>query len=1192
MKSVSEHFLIIILLSFTFLGLLFAQNKVQQTRLQTFAEEKRLEWNTNKSAAEQFAREQGLPIRQVFPDGTIIEIIKIVNGVPRYYITENAGAATTTRADQLWPGGSLGLNLTGLGYSKLGEWDGGGVLTTHQELFGRVTQMDSPSGLSDHSTHVAGTMIATGVDAAARGMAYQATLQAYEWTNDLSEMASAAAGGMEISNHSYGYISGWFTPDGLNWTWYGDLTVSTTEEYNFGFYGSEARDWDQVAFDAPNYLIVKSSGNDRGDTHNGRHGHYNVAGNYFDSHDTDGGSSGYDCISYMGVAKNILTVGAVAEVQNYTGPGDVGMASFSGWGPTDDGRIKPDIVAKGINLYSSMAGAVDEYDFYSGTSMATPNTAGTLVLLQQHYQNTHSGSPMRSATLKALIVNTADECGTDPGPDYQYGWGLLNAEKAAQLISEDLDQTVIDELTLNNSDTYTRVVTVTGDTPQPLRATIVWTDPPGTPVTAQLDPTDIMLVNDLNITITGSSTTWYPWKLNLASPNAPATNSGLNNVDNVEHIDIDTPAAGDYTITVNHIGSLTNGSQNFSLIVSGIDNFTSIPGNCPADMTTPGNGATDVSLISAIEWSPVSDASSYDLYFGTDGGGITSPSNIENGLNLSTNAYAPELAPGTTYYVQVYPRNNQGANVTCSDIWSFSTAVEQIVTTYPYTENFDEFSIVGSGNDWQNSPEDNFDWSITSGGTLSDGTGPTSDHTSGSGNYLYTESSTPNYPYQNAWLLTPYFDLSQLTNPSMEIWYHMFSTEADTPPEMGDLHIDIFAFGDWITDVALIEGNQEDQWHPLTIDLSPFITSTFIQIRFRGITGSLWRSDMAIDDFMIYPQAMKTFPGGSGDIHSFPNTDVTIQFSTPNSGDLTLSVTKQNSDPGIFGSLPTGIGHISPERYWQVDILSGSVDGIYSITIDLQTMAGISDYSTLKLVKRTNSTSPWEEVGSNAYPGSGTAVVWNNISEGFSQFGIGGAEDNSLPVTLTHFKASLDRSGVMLRWQTESELENLGYIIQRREKAEENWTKIASYQSDEKLLGQGSTSEVTNYIYRDTFIKAGLTYEYQLADVSYAGEIVYHKILEIEVEELNKPESYILGDAYPNPFNPSTIISWQLPVDSYVEISIYNILGEKVTTLVSEKMSEGYYQQEWDASDYSSGIYYYRITADNFHAVKKVILLH
>jgi hypothetical protein len=908
-----------------------------------------------------------------------------------------------------------------------------------------------------------------------------------------------------------------------------------------------------------------------------------------DSHLPDGGNDGYDCISYMGVSKNILTVGAVAEVLNYTGPGDVVMASFSGWGPTDDGRIKPDIVAKGLNLYSSIATGTGDYDNYSGTSMATPNTAGTLVLLQQHYQNTHGGSPMRSATLKALIINTADECGNDPGPDYQFGWGLLNAEKAAQLISEDLEKNLIEELTLSNNNTYTRVVSVSGNPPDPLRVTIVWTDPPGLPATAQLDPTDIMLVNDLNLTITRDSDTWYPWKLNLADPAAPATNTGANNVDNVEDIDIENLVAGDYTITVNHSGPLTNGSQNFSLIISGSDNFTGVPGSCPADLITPGNGATEVSLSSNIEWSPVSDATSYDLYFGTDGAGITRPSNIVNGLNIVPNSFTPDLDLNTTYYVQVHPRNSQGANETCSDIWSFTT--EQLVTSFPFSENFDDSFIIGSGNNWKNSVDDDFDWSVISGSTTSQDTGPSGDHTTGLTSYLYTESSAPNYPNKSAWLLTPYLDLSQLANPSMEFWYHMFSSEAVSPPEMGDLHIDIYAFGAWIDDVALIEGNQGDLWQPLTIDLSSYITSPFCQVRFRGITGSNWRSDMAIDDFLIYPQAIKTFPGGSINMHSFPNTDITIQFSAPNSGDVSISATKHTSDPGIAGTLPAGVEHVSSQRYWQVDVLSGTVDGIYVMTIDLENMTGINDYGTLKLLKRVNGSDPWVEIGTNMYPGTGSVVVWSDISEGFSEFGIGGAGDNSLPVTLTSFDASLERRAVLIKWQTESELENLGYILYRREKGDVNWFEITSYQTNNLLMGQGSTSEATVYQFRDTSVREGLIYEYQLADVSYAGEIDYHNIIEIEIEKLNKPETYILGDAYPNPFNPKTIINYELPITNVVELKIYNLLGQKVVTLVSETQNAGYHQVEWDASGFPSGVYFYRIKAGTYTDIKKILLI-
>jgi hypothetical protein len=136
-----------------------------------------------------------------------------VFGLPIYIGTNNNTiAAATTRANQLWPGGSTGLNLSGNSAAlkdKLGIWDDGRILSTHVELTGRVTQKDNPSSTDDHSTHVSGTMIASGVNPIAKGMAYGALgLIAYDFFNHVSEMFTEA-GNLLISNHSYGTIAGW-----------------------------------------------------------------------------------------------------------------------------------------------------------------------------------------------------------------------------------------------------------------------------------------------------------------------------------------------------------------------------------------------------------------------------------------------------------------------------------------------------------------------------------------------------------------------------------------------------------------------------------------------------------------------------------------------------------------------------------------------------------------------------------------------------------------------------------------------------------------------------------------------------------------------------------------------------------------------------------------------------------------------
>lgn len=651
--------------------------------LQQFAAEKELEFATQQQRVAAFAEANNIIIWQELEDGTVIQLMDVVDGQPVFNITHNLGAAITTRADQLWEGGSTGLELSGAGYDKLGEWDGGATRTTHQEFndqgYPRVIQADNATSFSSHATHVAGTLVGGGVNIEAKGMAYGGLLKAYDWNNAEAEMAAAAAEGMEISNHSYGWITGWHYSNG-SWSWTGNSSISPVEDYRFGFYGGRSRDWDIIAYNAPNYLITKSAGNDRGDgpSYAGQPGYP----------EKDGGDDGFDCIGDGGISKNTLTVGAVQEVLNYTGPGSVVMSGFSSWGPADDGRIKPDVVGKGVNLYSPTAGSNTAYSTYSGTSMSSPNVAGTMALLQQHYQNTHDGIPMRSSTLKALVIHTADEAGPHTGPDYMFGWGLVNAERAANMISEDnVMQNVMDEITLNDGEAYERVVTASGN--QPFRVTVVWTDPAGTPPSPGLNQRIPALVNDLDLRIEDEDgNVFYPYQLDPDNPTAPPTADTKNFVDNVEQVFIANPEAGDYTIIVDHEGPLTNDLQVFSIIISGIDEHTGVP-FCSNGLISPADGTDGHSVVQEIKWAPAPFASSYDVYFGTDGEGIEPPTNILNGLNVGSNyVEVDQLDLNETYYLMVVPRNNQGANDECSEIWSFGTM--PAIEVYPYVMDVED----------------------------------------------------------------------------------------------------------------------------------------------------------------------------------------------------------------------------------------------------------------------------------------------------------------------------------------------------------------------------------------------------------------------------------------------------------------------------------------------------------------------
>lgn len=327
-------------------GLLFSQTTSNRAALQTFSAEKEAFFIDEKNKATLYALRNNIPL--IIETGTtFMELMQVGDqGQLYYYTTHNANSAKTTSTNKVHPGAGYGFALDGAGMT-VHEWDAGAVLANHQEYSGRVTQVDNANSTHYHATHVAGTMIALGVQSAAKGMAPAAHLNAYDWNSDESEMAAAGANGALVSNHSYGYANGW-SWNGSSWVWYGDPSISTTEDYSFGFYDSQAHDWDYIARNAPYYLIVKSAGNDRGD------------GPYNGVHPQDGP---YDCIGNAGVAKNILTVGAVDDIPNgYSQPGDVVMSSFSSWGPADDGRVKPDIVANGVSLYSSDDASNSSYE--------------------------------------------------------------------------------------------------------------------------------------------------------------------------------------------------------------------------------------------------------------------------------------------------------------------------------------------------------------------------------------------------------------------------------------------------------------------------------------------------------------------------------------------------------------------------------------------------------------------------------------------------------------------------------------------------------------------------------------------------------------------------------------------------------------------------------------------------------------
>ena len=505
-----------------------------QQALTLLEAELRKDFETNQRIAFEMAAQKGWETHMTLPNGGNALLVGVFDdGTPKYYTTDNREGAITTRTDRVHTDGVAGLDLNGENMIG-GVWDGGRVRDTHNLLEDRTTQIDNPGSISNHSTHVSGTMVGSGsqVNGQAKGMAPMAELLTYDFGADEPEMTNAAANGLLISNHSYGIAS------------------SNVPLWYIGYYDSNARDIDRIVYNAPYYLPICSAGNDRQSGENPADG-------------------GYDYLTDKSVAKNNIVVAATFEVLEYEDASDVFMSSFSSWGPTDDGRIKPDISAKGVNMYSASGGSNASYTNMSGTSMATPNVSGSLLLLQQHY-NDLNGEYMLASTLRALALHTADEAGFAPGPDYRFGWGLLNTQHAAQVISQDGTESMIITETLDANDVYT--YTFKADGTQDISATIAWTDPAANPLPGgNEDVATPSLVNDLDLRISqDGGVTFLPWVLDVATPTAGAT-TGDNVVDNVEKIEINTPEAGDYIVRVSHKGQLlVNDSQVFSLVIEGI----------------------------------------------------------------------------------------------------------------------------------------------------------------------------------------------------------------------------------------------------------------------------------------------------------------------------------------------------------------------------------------------------------------------------------------------------------------------------------------------------------------------------------------------------------------------------------------------------------------------------------------------
>lgn len=378
---------------------------------------------------------------------------------------------------------------------------------THVDFTGRlIDRFSQPVAL--HGTHTSGTVGGAGIlDPMYKGMAPHVTLVSQYFSDILVNAGTYVADyDMSLTNNSY--------------TAY-DPGCSWEGEYDFLSYYVDG----QLA-SYPTLLHVFAAGND---------GMQNCTP-YSLPYATV--KSGYQC------AKNVLTVGNVDNSKYIIGP-------TSSCGPVNDGRLKPEIVAGGVNVTSTTPN--NTYGPGTGTSMATPTVTGTLALLVQRYRQLHGGADPPAAVIKAIACNTATDLG-NPGPDFIYGFGSLNARAAV----EALEGSRYITSTVNNSGSYTYTLTGIPAGLRQLKILLYWPDVPAAPNAAAA------LVNDLDLTVTTPDAVVHqPLILNPdVGHTADMAVEGADHLNNIEQIVIDNPAAGSFTVTVKG-ASVASGSQNF-----------------------------------------------------------------------------------------------------------------------------------------------------------------------------------------------------------------------------------------------------------------------------------------------------------------------------------------------------------------------------------------------------------------------------------------------------------------------------------------------------------------------------------------------------------------------------------------------------------------------------------------------------
>ncbi|MFI5406381.1 MAG: T9SS type A sorting domain-containing protein [Nitrososphaerales archaeon] len=287
---------------------------------------------------------------------------------------------------------------------------------------------------------------------------------------------------------------------------------------------------------------------------------------------------------------------------------------------------------------------------------------------------------------------------------------------------------------------------------------------------------------------------------------------------------------------------------------------------------------------------------------------------------------------------------------------------------------------------------------------------------------------------------------------------------------------------------------------------------------------------------------------------------------------FTISVSRRHS-PAI------GNGNQGILRQFMIDFVVGPITTSLRFFYDESELNGIPEANLTLFNSPLGFNNTWSPAG-GVLNTSGNYLELLNLPS-LTPYWTFADINNPLPVELVSFTAELIKSKIVLDWTTATETNNSGWNIERK-LSDQQWQRIGFVE------GKGNSTSTQQYSFTDRDLNSG-NHQYRLQQIDYDGTTNYSEVVEVDVTIV--PDRFALYQNYPNPFNPSTTIKFDVPFSAFVSLSIYNSIGEKVGTVINEQMEAGVHSIRFDASNLSSGIYIYRLTADNQVFANKMLLI-